>query len=105
VKLFSHPQRAFGALQVLARRYVGRRRSAGIGRDGQPSIGVLPGVDGAATIVEGQPVIDLRQVGSFPRVWLHLVRRPTRRAVVRGRGQALLVQAIGIEPITLDDAS
>ena len=94
----SHPQRLVGATGMLAWRFMVRRRSSAVARDGGPSVALLPGSDRDAGGGE-RPVVDLRGHGSFARAWLHLVRRPTGAAVTRSKREALLLRAIGVKPV------
>ena len=98
-----NPQRLLGALGMLAWRFMIRRRSSAVARDGHPSLAVLP--DRADLDPEplrelaGRPVVDLRGYATFARAWLHLVRRPTGGALPASGGRALLLRAIGVKPI------
>jgi glycosyltransferase involved in cell wall biosynthesis len=94
----ANPQRAIGAAALLAARFRRRRRAARFATGGIPSVAVLPGspIDPAA--VPG--AVDLR-AGSTGGALLRLLRRPTSRAYVRGAAGALLVRALGIEPISV----
>jgi hypothetical protein len=90
------PQRAIGAAQLLAARFRRRRRAARFATGGIPSVAVLPGCPIDPVTVPG--AVDLR-AGSTGGALLRLLRRPTSRACVRGAVGALLVRALGIEPI------
>jgi hypothetical protein len=88
------PQRALGAAQLLAGRLKGRRLAARLAPGGTPSMAVLPGVSGDAPA----EAIDLRERGAVAAL-AQLVRRPPARALVAGRAAALVVRALGIEPV------
>jgi hypothetical protein len=92
----ANPYRAIGAAQAVASRFLARRRTSRVATGGVPSVAVLPGCPVDPTTVEG--ALDLRD-GSIGRAFLHLLRRPTSRAYVRGAGGALLVRALGIEAL------
>ena len=101
--ILRNPQRLLGALGMLAWRFMIRRRSSAVARDGHPSLAVLPGRGDleAEPLSElgGRPVVDLRGYGTFARAWLHLIRRPTGGALPASGGRALLLRAIGVKPI------
>ena len=96
----ANPQRAIGAGQLLAARFRRRRRAARLGAGGVPSVAVLPGCSIDPATVAG--AVDLRD-GTTGGALLRLLRRPTSRAYVRGAAGALLVRALGIEPIRVPD--
>ncbi|HEX8067702.1 MAG TPA: glycosyltransferase family 2 protein [Thermoleophilaceae bacterium] len=91
-----HPQRAIGVAQLLAGRFRRRRLAARFAAGGVPSVAIMPGAGVEPGGVAG--AVDLRG-RSFAGALAHLVRRPTARAVVRGRAGALALQALGIEPV------
>lgn len=76
----AHPQRTIGVAQLLVGRFRGRRLAARLAPGGEPSVVDLG---------------DRSLVGALPQ----LVRYPPARAVVRGRAAALVVRALGIEPV------
>jgi GT2 family glycosyltransferase len=90
------PQRAVGVLQLLGYRLRGRRLASRLAPDGTPSVALLRGDSLLPRTVS--PTVDLRD-RSLPAALLYLVRRPASRATVRGRVDALLARALGIEPI------
>jgi glycosyltransferase involved in cell wall biosynthesis len=94
----ANPQRAIGAAQLLAARFRRRRRAARFATGGIPSVALLPGCPIDPATVPG--AVDLR-AGGTGRALLRLLRRPTARAYVRGTAGALLVRALGIEPIRI----
>jgi N-acetylglucosaminyldiphosphoundecaprenol N-acetyl-beta-D-mannosaminyltransferase len=96
----ANPQRAIGAAQLLAARFRRRRRAARFATGGIPSVAVLPGCPIDPVTVPG--AVDLR-AGSTRAALLRLLRRPTARAYVHGAAGALLMRALGIEPIRLAD--
>jgi hypothetical protein len=96
----AHPQRAIGAAQLLAARFRRRRRAARLATGGIPSVAVLPGCPIDPATVAG--AVDLR-AGSTAGALVRLLRRPTARAYVGGATGALLVGALGIEPIRVSD--
>jgi hypothetical protein len=78
-----------------------RRRSAAVGRDGGPSLALLPG--------SGQPpangfsrVADLRGRPKIAAL-AALARRPARFALVGSRMDALAVRALGVRPLRPED--
>jgi hypothetical protein len=91
-----HFQRAAGVAQLLVGRFMSRRLTARIAPGGLPSVAILPGVEVGPEVVPG--AVDLR-AGRFIRALLFLLRRPTSRALVRGRIRTLLVRALGVEPV------
>jgi glycosyltransferase involved in cell wall biosynthesis len=96
----ANPQRAIGAAQLLVARFRRRRRAARLATGGIPSVAVLPGSPIDPVTVAG--AVDLR-AGSTGGALFRLLRRPTARAYVRGAAGALLVRALGIEPVTVSD--
>jgi glycosyltransferase involved in cell wall biosynthesis len=103
--IVSHPQRMLGVAGTWFRRFFIRRRSSAVARDGGPSVAVLPGEpDGneAMALVDGRPIVDLRNRGPFLRAWLRLVRRPTAFAVTHSRGRSALLRLIGVRAIRAD---
>lgn len=89
----AHPARLAGVASLLATRFTSRRAASRVGPGGAPTSAVLPG---ARTDAEG--ALDLRSAG-WPRALVHLARRPPARAAVGGRVAALLVRALGVEPV------
>jgi GT2 family glycosyltransferase len=89
----AHPARLAGVASLLTARLSGRRLASRVGPGGAPSVALLPGGPAGA---EG--AVDLRSAG-WPRALLHLARRPPARAVVGGRAAALVVRALGVEPV------
>jgi hypothetical protein len=96
VRKLAHPQRALGVAQLLAGRFMKRRLGCRVARGGLPSVAVLRGCSVDPEKVEG--AVDLRS-RSAVRAWLHLARRPTARAYVRGSLGAAVARAVGIEPL------
>lgn len=105
----AHPARALGVASLLAERLAGRRLASRVGPGGVPSVALMPGApapEGAASrdVVAGgatggdAATTDLRAAG-WPRAVLHLLRRPPARAVVGGPAAALVVRALGVEPV------
>ncbi|MEA2399062.1 MAG: hypothetical protein QOK25_2618, partial [Thermoleophilaceae bacterium] len=90
------PQRTIGVVQLLTGRFKARRLAARLAPGGVPSVAILPGAPVDPSSVPG--AVDLRDRG-LAGALLHLLRRPTTRAVVRGRPRALLVRALGVEPV------
>ncbi|MEA2472642.1 MAG: hypothetical protein QOE06_557 [Thermoleophilaceae bacterium] len=103
-----NPQRLIGALGMLGWRFMVRRRSGEVARDGDPSVAVLPGAaiepDPSGRLA-GRPVVDLRPYGSFARAWLRLLRRPSGAALTQSRLQALALRAIGVRPLSRPPAA
>jgi len=91
------PRHALPLLRLWWWRLRLRRRSATIGRDGRPSLALLPGA-GAPRHNGFVRVRDLRgrsRLGAFAA----LLRRPAGAAVTAGRLDALLARALGIRTI------
>jgi glycosyltransferase involved in cell wall biosynthesis len=74
-----------------------RRRSAALGRDGGPSVALLPGAQ-AASLNGFQRVHDLRD-RSRPAAFAELLRRPAGVAVAGTRLDSLLARALGVRTI------
>ena len=91
-----HPQRAIGVAQLLAGRFMARRGAARLGPRAVPTVAVLPGVGVDPHSLAG--AVDLRDRGRA-RAFAELLRRPTSRALVRGRTDLLAVRALGIDPV------
>jgi N-acetylglucosaminyldiphosphoundecaprenol N-acetyl-beta-D-mannosaminyltransferase len=89
------PQRAVGVAQLLSGRRRARRMAGRLAPSGAPSVALLPGA-GAAPAVAG--AVDLRG-RSLGGALVHLMLRPTGRALVAGRPTAMAVRALGIEPV------
>jgi hypothetical protein len=102
-----HPQRLLGVAGMLGWRFMVRRRSSAVTRDGGPSVAVMPGREDLGseplTQLDGRPVVDLRGYRTFTRAWLRLLRRPTGAALVGSRLQTLPLRAIGVRPIAPQD--
>jgi hypothetical protein len=92
----AHPQRALGVAQLLAGRFTKRRLGCRVARGGVASVAVLPGCPVDPERVPG--AVDLRSRAAVG-AWLHLARRPTARAYVRGPLGATVARALGIEPL------
>ena len=102
-RLVNHPQRFLGATGLLAWRFMVRRRSSAVSRDGGPSVALLPERGAAAGAVasrSGGRLVDLRGHNTFTRAWLHLVRHPTGAAVARSPVRRALLRAIGVKPVS-----
>jgi GT2 family glycosyltransferase len=93
------PRRLVTLVGLLAWRGLQRRRSSTVARDGGPTVALLPGGPATVSASAGpRPVVDLRRDG-----WLVALRRlalrPTGQAVVTSPREALMVRALGIEPL------
>ncbi|MGH2797041.1 MAG: hypothetical protein ACRDM0_05025, partial [Thermoleophilaceae bacterium] len=95
----ARPARARGAAEAWFRSGRLRRRSAGVARDGCPSVAVLGGpgqLELARRELEGRPVVDLTGLGRAAAL-IRLARRPSGVVYVGSAGQARLVRLLGIE--------
>jgi GT2 family glycosyltransferase len=89
------------ALPALVRMWLWRlrvrRRSAAVGRDGGPSLALLPG-SGEPPANGFSRVTDLRSRGKLEAL-ASLARRPAGFALVGSRLDALIVRALGVRPL------
>jgi Glycosyl transferase family 2 len=89
------PQSAIGLAQCLTRRFKARRLAARLTPGGEPSVAVVPGVNGSAVPAGALDLRGKSRAGALA----FLLRHPPARAVVPGRAAALAVRACGIEPV------
>ncbi len=92
-----HPQRAVGTAQLLAGRFRARRLAARLAPGGMPAVAVLPGCAVEPATIPGS--VDLRPRTTAGAL-LHLMRRPPTQAIVSGPIAALVVRALGVDPVT-----
>lgn len=105
--LFSHPQRLLGAAILVRDRFVLRRRTWRVSRDGRPAV-ALVGCDArerdaVLASVAGLRFRDLSGL-SIVRAMAAVVRQPPGLAVVGSRLQAALVRAAGVQPLSAERA-
>jgi GT2 family glycosyltransferase len=104
--LLSDPRHALAVLEIVRWRRLVRRRSSMLGRDGQPSVALLPGAaDFRARLapeLNGRPILDLSQ-GGLIRAVIHLARSPAGLACVSSGVQAVAVGLLGVHPVRTCD--
>jgi GT2 family glycosyltransferase len=101
--ILARPRRIIGALILLRERFLGRRMSARIGRDGGPSVALLVTAEAERHAVidslRGRTIRDFSGA-SVTRGMLTLLRRPAGLAVVGSRSHAVLLRALGTHTVT-----
>jgi hypothetical protein len=101
------PQRLVGLVMLLWTRFLTRRRSVEVGRDGCASIALLvrdvSNHRAVTQVVSGRCVRDLSD-RSLPSALVRLVHRPSRVVVTDARWQASLFRRLGARALTADQA-
>lgn len=100
LKLLTHPGRAFGAVALIVYRRRSTRHLGRIGHDGKPTVALLPGASAPYGGAEGEALVDLRGMDVVAAM-RRLARRPTYRAYVSSRLQALVARMLGVEQVAL----
>lgn len=95
-------QRAVGVALLLGQRFLERRASARVSRDGGPSLALLVRDPGErATVTRAARGRTVRDLSAVPRVsaGLELLRRPAGIVVVDSRRRAALLRALGMPAV------